>query len=690
MNGTGNPYRTLIVGRLEQDSALAVGGAGEAGLADRSVSRDGLGRLVIPGRSLAGALVAMARKMYDPLPSLISSGVPESRGGDHPLQSVWRVFHAHPLSPTCEDDCYWTLAKPGETPVELRQCVGIRQDTGARAGGRLFDTECVPRGTVWNFLLEIDTHAAGDQADLVEGVAARVLGHWKQGRCWLGGDVARGMGWMTLKQVALRRISLEERRLWPDAKQPLEKALHKLFPNDAEVDRDDFKQMAAKAPPTRSWCFAELEGTVTAGPRKDKYGDGYGVDALAVGSALPRSSDGERWAKPRGRTVPDLETDRPFAMVQGSNDAGCPFLPGSGLRGPLRHAVSREQRGLGNEIRDPNVGDDDAKERELDPVEEVFGTVARSAGLLVRDAHLVPDSSWYAARVQHHAEDEFAAGPYESAKYDHAVLLRGTIAWKIVVEGESRGDVDGKLSLLRGVLHGDQSQARLGHLPLGGGVWRGTGWVAWSPGQVDYAEEVPNLDQAACQVAPDAAPKGEEVKGQDAEAPRAGDRATRDQAGLAGNSPPRPKDVRVRIRRGDTRATMTLRALLAEVKQKPSDVKAWWIEPRPGARTNGSPIGSMGQGDPGGVIDVALDEARVCLAGGVVKAAWMGPSQFRWVAVLHGDESETKAELRWSTVLLRGDLARFGLNDGPGRNSDSVTVGEYVVDERVIAFRWEA
>lgn len=154
-------YRTLIVGRIVQRSALSVGGTPEVETGTDSCFRDGAGRLTIPGTSLGGALIETAARLF---PSLVhddqaqrllddrvtgkTTTIPQSKNRDDQaefVQSVWRLRNSHPIQK--------------DIATEWRQGVGIRQATGTTAQNKraLFDFETVPKGTEWSFFLEIDT-----------------------------------------------------------------------------------------------------------------------------------------------------------------------------------------------------------------------------------------------------------------------------------------------------------------------------------------------------------------------------------------------------------------------------------------------------------------------------------------------------------------------------------------------------
>src|SRR4051794_8212385 len=109
-------YRTLVRGRLVQESSLCVGGSpAEAGGADVQCARDGSGRLMVPGTALAGALIDTTARIF---PALFRRGdhgrkadrlweritAKSAPWGPRPrkdppeegvLQSLWRFSPAH-------------------------------------------------------------------------------------------------------------------------------------------------------------------------------------------------------------------------------------------------------------------------------------------------------------------------------------------------------------------------------------------------------------------------------------------------------------------------------------------------------------------------------------------------------------------------------------------------------------------
>src|SRR5690606_6374195 len=282
--------------------------------------------------------------------------------------------------------------------------------TGARAGGVLHDREIIPAGTKWELTLRVDwsqipSAMRDDVGREAEGILGYVLAeHWANGRCWLGGGVARGLGWCHVDELKAYRFDEESYEKWVQFGRP-------RTPDFGEIEIPTVQ-------PTRSWCFRTLDVNVSFGEYKPDPDDAaWGLDMLAVGPhdterTVQPTGDGQ-WAKPAWAmkaAIPDvLSTDRALVM-----DRGRPLLPGASVRGPLRHAFSRLKRAAGYDVEDPNR--QDANVGKDDPAGVHFGTVRQSSRILIRDARA--EGEWAAAKLHMHAEDEFSAGSYRNAKRD--------------------------------------------------------------------------------------------------------------------------------------------------------------------------------------------------------------------------------------------------------------------------------
>lgn len=456
-------YRTIFTGNLIQESALSVGGNGPSGIVDSPCCVDGLGRPTLRGTTLAGALISTARKIFEKLPD----GVTAEEGQNDVLapyvSSAWRFFNSH-------------TEATDSAISEFRQNVGIRQDTGAAKSGVLFDVETFPRGTRWPFCLEVDTTLANGSE--IASVAAWALLEWCQGRCWIGRSVARGLGWMKLQDLEARILTIDHLELWPDSsKDPL--PLIQEIPARVLVSHEFPAYFKIASLAKKPWSYLEVDGTIAVGLSHD----GYGLDAISVGGHAA-NQDFARWSEnyvgPQGKSEKskkdDFTPDSHIVLTRNWNGELEPFVPGSGLRGTIRHALSRKLRKEGKNVRDPNVSPDNSNLEEPDEVEKIFGTMGNGSSLLVRDAYLEVGSDWTAAWIQHHAEDEFTGGVFGSSKFDRVALISGTLSWKMTIESEASDDCISCWKTLEPIVN----LGAKGHLPLGGGQWRGLGWPRWS------------------------------------------------------------------------------------------------------------------------------------------------------------------------------------------------------------------
>ena len=466
------PYRTLFVGILVQDSSLSVGGNqgdGESDV-DSPLSLDGEGRPTIRGTTLAGALVDTARKLFGDIPAFISSSPTLERGAEYPPESLWRLFNTHPEPES---------TRP-EAP-EPRSGVGISQDTGAAAHQVLFDLETLPVKTAWWFLLEVDTSRDGGLE--AEWIAAAALREWERGRCWVGRNVARGLGWMTLTDLKAYRLPVGLAESWPNSFLTPQKAIEAL--EVAAVISTDFNRIFSLQEKLDAqsgrWVYVELEGALQAAPHvfEDRQ---YGIDALAVrGHANgPSGTDWfshlllpEHWQPEAVQR--EFNPDLGLAMTRLPDGRTVPFIPGSSLRGPLRHALSRLLRSRDLPVWDPNSSPTPDSET-VDCVEELFGSTRTGAALLIRDAYLDDPDQWRGAWLQQHAGDEFTAGVYGTDKFDTLALLQARFHWKMVIEAPDGETARRLYSQLEEVL----GLATEGQLAVGSQQWRGLGWARWT------------------------------------------------------------------------------------------------------------------------------------------------------------------------------------------------------------------
>lgn len=203
------PARTIRLLRLiiECETPLHCGG-GEDEIQDQPVTRDAFGYWRIPGSSLAGALRALGEKED---PELTRRMFGEQEGSESHASFIW-----------CEDGLLLDYdGKPvlekllaGEEPKIatgpfVRDHVRIDLESGASEDGGKFDAEIVPAGA--RFLLEFrcdswDTEFTEAQLAYFDRLCSQVIA----GQLSLGGKTGLGYGLYKVLDYACRDLELSE------------------------------------------------------------------------------------------------------------------------------------------------------------------------------------------------------------------------------------------------------------------------------------------------------------------------------------------------------------------------------------------------------------------------------------------------------------------------------------------------
>ena len=193
--------RHEVRGTLQTLTALRVGGWGAAINADLTVARDGLGRIMIPGTSLAGALRSWL-------------GSVTGHGGEalFTLAALGKVFgDLEPRSQRGEvcrirvDDA----VAEDETVVAIRDGVGIDRVTQTAAAGVLYQQEVIPPGT--GFALRITAEQTGGDAERVAEALDLLVAGLAGGRVEIGAARTRGLGGIQLAGIQRTRVDLTDR-----------------------------------------------------------------------------------------------------------------------------------------------------------------------------------------------------------------------------------------------------------------------------------------------------------------------------------------------------------------------------------------------------------------------------------------------------------------------------------------------
>lgn len=630
---TTAPALTVFTGTLVQDSPLSISGIDRASPSDRPFTIVD-GEPVLSGKALKGAAVAMARRFFDPLPRSISE---DANRTDALRESSWRFRVEH-------------LVDGGAPTLRHRAGAGIRHKTGARAQGVQYDRETTEAGTRWTFQVLADGYVARDEATEAEGILGYVLAeHWASGRCWLGGDVARGMGWCHLENLRAYRLTASDWDRWETSK---------TLP--------DAMESVPTVEPTRSWSFRAFDVRIAFGeyqPDQPHDEKSWGLDTLSVGPhelyVGSQETGSGYWATPPwmdGAAPPVLATDRAI-VTDGKN----PVIPGSSLRGAMRHDYSRRARARGDVVIDPHTVEGNVPD--TDCAGKLFGTVTQSSPVLIRDAVLAPDTSWTAARFHMHAEDEFSAGSYGSSKRDAVRLLSGEFVTEIVVEAAAPDAADHLAAQVREVL----DRGHLVQFPVGGHKTRGAGWGHWS-----YRESTIDI-----------------VKQRDWAQPRRALRqpAAARQASLPEWSAWKTESQTVWLLRESGRIdieSLTLGAALgaADVNGL-GKFMAWWCEPTIDFTVTQAPE-TLGT-EPPDDNPLLVDEAAFFFEAGCLRVARTA-NGVRWARLReHPAEHEhgVRAEVRHVPAQLHGGGARFDVQRSPRK---VLVVREWIADGVTVGF----
>lgn len=452
------PYRTLVFARIVQESALSVGGNQPHILVDSPLARDGLNRPVLRGSTLAGCFIATARAISGTLPRAVAEDARAGRSDQNLTltPSAWRFSNAHPV---------------GTAPASaFFQHVSIDARTQSAKDGHLFNLEALPANTRWNFELEITPTNDTDFAEL-EALAGAVLSEWQHpGGVRLGHGSRHGYGWCHLENVAIVRLDTRHTRLWPDAFAPERGAeewlAHFHDKGATAIDLNSFLSLHRdKVPKCAHRTAVELSGTLHIGERRDEFGAGYGLDTLSIGGharmQLQAGDFFQRVIPPREIPFPEKDFNPDFAITAMPGPGGqfVPYVPGASIRGIWRAHIERHLRAN---------GDDNSLS------ETLFGSTARAGHLSVADATLA-DDDWRLLWQQHVAIDEFSGGTYGSAKFDRLGIARACFNWRARIEADSADDARSLAQAIKDMLE----SLGQGHLPLGGGIWRGHGHILW-------------------------------------------------------------------------------------------------------------------------------------------------------------------------------------------------------------------
>lgn len=446
-------YR-VVTAILTARTAVHIGSGEGNDVTDALVRRDADGQPFIPGTAIAGALRTLLTRLAPRLGEKTCKVLSEENGERRKSCecAVCRLFGD--INPSDEEDSTSVASRllvfnahpvDASPSILIRDGVGIDRVSGtaAKAGAVKFDLEVLPAEARFELRMELRDTTPEDESLLAAGLV-----EWEDGRLWLGGRVARGLGAFKLDNLQFKTFGL-----------------------------DTPEQVLAFLKSDKPWQLAQPV-------------DGWLQDRLAlINIVLP---DEKQQALARGwllltgmlQAEGMLLTDNTLAagasgfdhapLLARLGDWQKPVLSGAGIRGVLRSHAERLARtlatlqaaGKDDFLRrcpacDPNVRDSDKERRlRLESCDSLlkkagvtagaevgtgslclacrlFGSPRSGSRLIVEDAPYQPTGGQpepVFKMVDFLAIDRFTGGGAEGAKFDALALWRPAFTLRLHLE----------------------------------------------------------------------------------------------------------------------------------------------------------------------------------------------------------------------------------------------------------------
>ena len=461
-------YR-VITARLKARTAVHIGSGESNDLTDALIRRDTEGRPFIPGTAIAGALRTLATRLAPRLghaPCKVLAADEKERSQSCSC-AVCHLFGD--INPTDEKGTQSASSRilvfnarlqNDTTHALIRDGVGIDRITGAaaRAGSVKFDLEVLPAGAEFDIRLELrDTNEEDEQ------LLAAVLSEWQEGRAWLGGRVARGLGALTLDNLEYKTLDLntsDSLMTFLQSDEPWSQSTIQPHWLKTRLQAINVRPVEDGTPPTvpRGWLI--IEGVLQAeGPLLTNDTMASGASGFDHAPLLTRWGD---WMHP--------------------------VLTGAGLRGVLRSHAERLARSLTTHA----VSDLDAflfKCPACSPVEnrpgaplascdallknvaklpsdalvsddhlclacQLFGSTRRGSHLIVEDAPYAGEQPPKLKMFDFLAIDRFTGGGAEHLKFDALALWRPAFKLRLYLENPQAWELGWLALVLRDLEEG--------------------------------------------------------------------------------------------------------------------------------------------------------------------------------------------------------------------------------------------
>ncbi|MBD3190530.1 MAG: hypothetical protein GF308_07790 [Candidatus Heimdallarchaeota archaeon] len=208
----------IIVGKIKPLTAIHVGSSSSARATDAPVFRNVAGEIVIPGTSIGGPLRATATRLAPHLGKEKCVALTDPSSKDFCDCIVCNLFGS--INPAEESEGeeeepmkgnaskVWIYNSPlvHKSKTAIRDGVGIDRETNtsAREMRAKYDHELVPKRSIFDFRIELQDNITPEE----EMLLAVTLAEWTQERCYLGGNIARGLGNCLLEDLQVYKLDL--------------------------------------------------------------------------------------------------------------------------------------------------------------------------------------------------------------------------------------------------------------------------------------------------------------------------------------------------------------------------------------------------------------------------------------------------------------------------------------------------
>jgi CRISPR-associated RAMP protein (TIGR02581 family) len=467
----------IITGRLKALAGIYMGSGEQTETIDLPVFRNAENELVIPGTAISGALRAIATKIAPhlglakcralderpttdscdcPVCDLFGSILPGEDATGASASKLW-----------IHDACLNGSAKPA-----IRDGTGIDRETksSARATRAKYEFEVLPKGAEFSFQLEL----RGDLSEENETILAAVLSEWTHGRCYLGGNLARGTGNMRLEELKAYTLDLsspEKLITFLKADDTVNVAIEEEEWLERQVEKAK-NQIKTYATDTYLYnSFARIEFTLRV---TGEFVINDIVSATREGfNFCPAMEEGEfllpgsslrgvlrSHAEKIARTLATLNCAQRDEFLM-----RCPACnPHADKKAPLSscNSLLREYR-----KKDQITPDVDVKEEQLCLACQLFGSSYRGSRLYISDGHLT--NAPQLKIMDFLAIDRFTGGGKEGAKFNALILWQPAFKVSMFLENPKEWELGWLMLVLKDM--------RDGLLPVGFGQNKGFGNV---------------------------------------------------------------------------------------------------------------------------------------------------------------------------------------------------------------------